>query len=89
MRCAIIPPEKLPFFDVAITGMPHIRVGPALIHSGPHAGSYAVNEAIVSSCPEWLAASEAAYALAAEHSVPILTINPADLINPNTSFPNG
>ena len=87
MRCAIIPPEKLPFFDVSITGMPHIRVGPALIHSGPHAGNYAVNEAILDSCDEWRAAADRAREICTEHSVPILEIDPADLRDPNQPQP--
>jgi hypothetical protein len=84
MRCAIIPPEKLEFFDIQSTTFPFLRVGPVSIHSGPHAGSYAVNEAILTSCPEWEALAETAIALCATHGVPILEIDPADLVNPDS-----
>lgn len=80
MRCAIIPPEKLSVFDVSIAS--NIRVGPVPIYSGPRAGSYAVNEAILDSCPEWRAVADAALALVAEHGVPIEEIDPSDLRNP-------
>lgn len=83
MRAAIVPPEKLPLFDRPLTGFPHIEVGPVLFHSGPHAGSYAINEAILSSCPEWAAVADKALALCAEHGVPIVEIDPADLRDPN------
>ena len=83
MRAAIIPPEKLGLFDRALSpDMPFLQVGPVPIHSGPVAGSYAINEAILDSCPEWRAAAEAAMEYMAGYGVAIEEIDPADLRNP-------
>jgi len=87
MRAAIIPPEKLPLFDRALTPeLPWIRVGPVPIYAGTHMGSFAVNEAILDSCPEWRAVADKARALCAEHGVQILEVNPEDLKNPDESL---
>lgn len=87
MRAAIIPPEKLAFFDITLTSAPCLRVGPVLIHSGPHAGNYAINEAILTSCPEWVAVAGQARTLCEVHGVPIEEIDPSDLRNPEAITP--
>lgn len=88
MRAAIIPPEKLPLFDRCIPEKPWIQAGPVLIYSGPHAGNYAINEAILSSCAEWKEVAVAARQLCADNGVEFQDLDPKDLRNPNTpAFP--
>lgn len=85
MRCAIIPPEKLELFDKPLSkSLPWIEVGPAMIYSGPFAGSYAINEAILDSCDEWRVRAAKVRADWAAQGVTVEEIDPADLVNPNT-----
>ncbi len=86
MRAAIIPPEKLPIFDRAISEeLSFIRSGPLPIYTGPFAGNFAINEAILDSCDEWRAVADQARALLAEHGVSVEEIDPAELQKPDAT----
>ena len=76
MKAFVIPASI--FVATDWQASPACNVGPVPIHSGPHAGSYAVNTAIFDSDP----AFESFRALL--ESLPVADLAPVDLTEPET-----